>query len=180
MEQLLSRRGETEVFWKVRGMHNIKTSTFGMLVLLLLSAISSQAKEWRGIVPLKSTRADVERLLGSPGAHGLYQFEGERIIIHYAEGKCDRVEDCWCLVPSGTVLSIRVVLEDEMRFSTLKLGKTKYKKLVIVPDASQATYSNDEDGIIYTVDEEHDDVISIEYLPSAKDCDDLIKRRGHE
>jgi hypothetical protein len=33
--------------------------------VMLSIAIICPAKEWRGIVPLKSTRADVERLLGA-------------------------------------------------------------------------------------------------------------------
>ncbi len=32
-------------------------------LLLILGVINARAKEWRGIVPLKSTRADVERLI---------------------------------------------------------------------------------------------------------------------
>ena len=35
------------------------------LVFLSLAGVSS-AKEWRGIVPLQSTRQDVTRLLGNP------------------------------------------------------------------------------------------------------------------
>jgi hypothetical protein len=159
-------------------MRHIKASIAVIFLFLLLPTVNLQAKEWRGIVPLKSTRADVERLLGLPGAHGRYQFKDERVYVNYAEGSCNRVGDCLCLVSKDTVLSIYVELEVETRFSTLKLDKTKYKKLVIVPDASQATYSNDEEGIIYTVDEENDDVIAIQYLPSAKDCEDVMKRRA--
>ena len=39
-----------------------------------------------------------------------------------------------------------------------------------------ATYSNDKEGIIYTVNEENDDVTAIEYLPTANDCRDVLKR----
>lgn len=158
-------------------MRHTKTSFVGLFVFLLLPTMNPQAKEWRGIVPLKSTRADVERLLGSPGAHGRYQFKNERAYIHYAEGSCNRVNDCLCLVSEDTVSSIYVQLEVEMRFSTLQLDKTKYKKYTSPQNPAIATYSNDEEGIIYTVDEENDDVIAIEYLPSAKDCQDIVKNR---
>ncbi|HKC65387.1 MAG TPA: hypothetical protein VKB86_17225 [Pyrinomonadaceae bacterium] len=161
-------------------MHSVKTNIISGLVFLFLSAIISDAKEWRGLVPLKSTRADVERLLGKPGKYGRYQFDNERANIYYAEGSCNKVDDCRCLVPSDVILEISVDLEVEMRFSTLNIDRTKYKKKIIIPDGSQAIYSNDEEGIIYTVDEVHDDVISIEYLPSAKDCQDLIKHQFSE
>jgi hypothetical protein len=83
-------------------------------------------------------------------------------------------------VSEDTVSSIYVQLEVEMRFSTLQLDKTKYEKYTSPQNPAIATYSNNEEGIIYTVDEENDDVIAIEYLPSAKDCQDLVKRRGRQ
>src|SRR4026207_2045790 len=44
----------------------IVTTTLFALIVLLCSSSTADAKEWRGIVPLRSTRADVERLLGRP------------------------------------------------------------------------------------------------------------------
>jgi hypothetical protein len=63
-----------------------------MVALCLYCAMLVQAKEWRGIVPLKSTRADVERLLGKPNGPGRYEFENERAYIDYAKG-CDQSRD---------------------------------------------------------------------------------------
>lgn len=152
-------------------------SVIGMFVVLILGAIKAQAEGWRGIVPLKSTRADVERLLGKPGKHGRYQFDKERAYIHYAgTGPCHSVNGCLCVVSEDTVISIYVELEAEMRFSGLNLDKKKYKKLISPQDPTVATYSNDDEGVIYTVDEKDDDVTAIEYLPRAKDCRDVLRR----
>jgi hypothetical protein len=79
-----------------------------------------------------------------------------------------------CFVSENTVTSIYVELEVEMRFSTLKIDKKKYKKYISPQNPALATYSNDEEGIIYTV--EDDDVTAIEYLPTAKDCQDVMRR----
>lgn len=38
----------------------------GCLCAALFLSVTSDAKDWRGIVPLHSTRADVENLLGEP------------------------------------------------------------------------------------------------------------------
>lgn len=153
-----------------------------LAALLLTQTVTNvQAKEWRGIIPLKSKRADVERLLGQPNHSGRYQYEDMRASIDYAEGKCDKDNtDCRCLVSEDTVLSIYVVLEVGLKFSTLKLDKNKYKKSVYPEDPNLAIYSNDEEGIVYTVSQEDDEVTAIEYLPSAKDCEDLIKSRRCE
>jgi hypothetical protein len=73
------------------------------------------------------------------------------------------------------VISIYVELEVEMSFSRLRLDPKHYTKFISRRDPTTVTYSNDELGIIYTVDEEDDDVIAIEYLPKAKDCQALLK-----
>lgn len=156
-------------------MNRFLLSVMAILLACCLPTIA-QAKAWRGIVPLQSTRADVERLLG-PGTNGHYQFDEERVHVNYAgEGKCNPVNGCLCFLSKDTVISIYVELEVEMRFSRLNIDKKKYEKFVSPKDPSEATYSNDKEGIIYTVNEENDDVTAIEYLPTAKDCQEVIRR----
>jgi len=151
-------------------------SVIGMFLPLTISAIQVQAEAWRGIVPLKSTRADVERLLGKPGEHGRYQFTNERAYIAYAgTGQCAKVNGCLCKVSEDTVISIYVELEAEMSFSGLKLDKKRYTRVISRQDPTTATYSNEAIGIIYTVDEKDDDVTAIEYLPTASDCQDMLR-----
>jgi hypothetical protein len=74
------------------------------------------------------------------------------------------------------VISIYVELEVEMSFSELKLDKKHYTKFISRQDPTIVTYSNEDLGIIYTVDKTDDDVIAIEYLPAAKDCKDVLRR----
>ena len=158
-------------------MSRASLSVIGVFLVLIISAINVQAEAWRGIVPLKSTRADVERLLGKPGEHGRYQFDKERAYIGYAgTGPCAKVNLCLCKVSEDTVISIYVELEVKMSFSGLKLNKEDYRKLISHQDRTIATYSNKEKGIIYTVDETDDDVTAIEYIPEAKDCKNLLRR----
>ena len=151
------------------------------MVILLACCLPAVAngKGWRGIVPLRSTRADVERLLGE-GTNGHYQVDEERVHVNYSgEGKCNPVNGCLCFVPKDTVISIYVQLEVEMKFSKLDIDKKKYEKFVSPKDPTFATYSNNKEGIIYTVNEDNDDVTAIEYLPTAKDCQDVIRRAKH-
>ena|SRR5688572_10959550 len=148
------------------------------LIVILLPfclPIVTHGKTWRGITPLQSKRADVERLLG-PGNNGHYQFDNERAHVNYAEGECNPANGCLGLVPKDTVISIYVQLENEMRFSKLNIDRKNYEKCVSRKDPNVATYSNDKEGIIYTVNEDNDDVTAIEYLPTANDCRDVLKR----
>jgi hypothetical protein len=61
-----------------------------LFVLCFLLANKSQAKSWRGIVPLKSTRADVERVLGSGSGECkcIYDLEKETVQVTYSQGDC--------------------------------------------------------------------------------------------
>src|SRR5436190_1205603 len=94
----------------------------------------TQAKSWRGIVPLKSTRADVERLLGTPNSLGRYEFGDERAYVQYRENPCVGAyrpleqDNCECFVSRDTVVSIHVTLEVLRTFSSLRLDKTKYQR----------------------------------------------------
>jgi hypothetical protein len=146
---------------------------------LILGVVNARAKEWRGIVPLKSTRADVERLLGKENEFGRYQFADERAYIFYSKSPCEGVyqglqeDKCECLVPEGAVLSIHVTLEVSRKFSSLKIDSRMYERQLIRPGTPIYAYSNSTEGVVYRVDESDDDIIGVEYLPSAKTCQDL-------
>jgi len=133
------------------------------------------AKEWRGIVPLSSTRADVERLMGKPNELGRYEVNGERADIIYSDGPCRgqfyplEKPSCKCLVQKDTVLSIYVE-PDQLKFSKVRIDKSKFTRTAIVVGNGLFSYSNVTDGIVYTVDEVQDEVIDVEYLPSFADC----------
>src|SRR6185295_17782481 len=158
--------------------HNRFKAAIATGFMTIFLGINAEGKAWRGIVPLKSTRADVERLLGKPNALGRYEFENERAYIHYAEGSCARdMIDCQCLVPNGTVLDIFLNLEVELKFSDLKVDRAKYRAIRNGHLPTIVAYSNDEEGVVYTVDEEDDEVMDINYLPTAKDCQTLIDGR---
>ena len=69
------------------------------MVLITLLVMNAAGKEWRGITPLKSTRTEVESLLGKPDKFGFYQLENERASIQYSTGPCEKRNKCECLVP---------------------------------------------------------------------------------
>jgi hypothetical protein len=142
-------------------------------VLALIAAGNAEAKDWRGIVPLHSTRADVERILGPPTINqidwAVYHGEKERVSIQYSKGPCTVEFSPWN-VPSNVVIDIWVTPNvPEVRFADLKLDQTKFKRL---PDYHVGTivhYIGEEEGVEYQVDENKGTVIVIKYLPAAAD-----------
>jgi hypothetical protein len=88
------------------------------------------AKAWRGIVPLKSTRADVERLLGSStGEPPTYYLSENTVYVQYSKCRCgDKCkEDEWNVAP-GTVLLISVEVKGLVKLADLKLDLSDFQK----------------------------------------------------
>jgi hypothetical protein len=144
------------------------------LILVFLLTVSFSgiaiAKEWRGIVPLHSTRNDVEKLFGLSAYGGgyAYEFENERVFFHYqyADKPCEKDLRGW-EVPLNTVLAITVYPKNKTLFVKLGLDLNNYavKPPTCLPGIYN--YHNIEEGIGYSVNNEVVDIIS--YVPSAKD-----------
>jgi len=129
----------------------------------------SLSKEWRGIVPLHSTRADVERVLGAPTEPrgSIYKTETENVSIWYADEPCKKgVSELWN-VPRGTVLSITVYPQTKPSVADLQLDESKYKKVANTHLQGITYFTNDEEGI--RIETFEGKVNSIIYTPAAKD-----------
>ena len=164
----------------------MKTLTIRVLVLAapLLMAIRANAEPWRGIVPLKSTRSDVERLLGKPSPGNMkfyvtYELESEQVRVRYADKTlCTRTDDCECHVPDDTVLTVVVRLKNKPKFSTLGLDMSKFHPIVNPENPNNVAYSNSDAGIMYVTSKRDDLVSYVQYSPTAQDCFDANKGRS--
>jgi hypothetical protein len=151
---------------------------FKTTLIICIWAISSAltlsaAQGWHGIVPLHSTRTDVERQLGLPresrGLAATYDTDSERVLVFYSGERCNKGE--WN-VPRDTVVGFTVSPNSKVLLSSLKLDKTKYKH---VPDyhlQGAVHYVNREDGVrveTRLTEGEDEQVISISYDPGIKD-----------
>jgi len=84
-------------------------------IWLLVAVTAVGAKDWRGIVPLKSTRSDVERVFGvqkqASEPVALYKLPNELVVFHFQTFACDSKAGNiggWN-VPLGTVVEIGVI-----------------------------------------------------------------------
>jgi hypothetical protein len=136
---------------------------------------NAAGKEWRGITPLKSSRVEVQSLLGKPDELGFYKIDNEQAIVFYSDGPCEDRNKCECAVPKDTVLRVNVTLNNSMKLSAIDLGSGKYTKKK-APYGSQATYSDLESGVVYTVDESDRTITAIDYWPSAAHCQEILTR----
>jgi hypothetical protein len=95
-------------------MKDLISKTAIAFLFVIASATMVLPKEWRAIVPLRSTREDVERILGTPQRRAewrsYYSLPTEIVVVHFQVGTCDgdRFGLKWN-VPPGTVVSIGVI-----------------------------------------------------------------------
>ncbi len=137
--------------------------------------IHSRTDGWRGIVPLHSTRQDVERLLGS--AHdetkSFYKTDRENITIRYSQGPC--IGSTAWNVPVDTVLYITIYPQPygRMRLIDLNIDRDKFKKEDDQELPNTYNLINEVEGITVYVSKDNvtgeDRVTGFNYKHAAKD-----------
>jgi hypothetical protein len=137
-------------------------------LLLLTFELSASAKSWRGIVPLRSTRADVEKILGKPStSNHVYKIGAGTVDVTYSQQRCEQsAPSGWGSwnVPSDTVINLS--FDADFLVSDLKIRNLEKYKLGT--DSSLiAEYRLPVEGIQYSV--KGDRVVRITYGPTDKD-----------
>jgi hypothetical protein len=136
---------------------------------------------WRGLVPLRSTRKDLERLFGSAHRDGTtlvtYKTDYETIVATYSDGNCDASD--WN-VPKNTLIELAVNPNPSFLLKELYLDSSRYERSEIFPypeldnPPKVWNYIDNLNGIVIRTqstrgggDEEL--VVSISYVPANRD-----------
>ena len=137
--------------------------------LILANQINVKGQNWRNFVPLKSTRADVERLLGPTKEpyFGVYHLKDGILDIEYSSGPCSPERKGGWNVPKDVVITLNFSPKRRMRIGDLKLDPTKFRRVVDEHVIGILYYVNDEEGITYQV--QRGKVDYVEYRPARRD-----------
>jgi hypothetical protein len=139
--------------------------------LLLVTPIATQAESWRGIVPLRSTKTDVERLLGKPSEATdtilTYRSVNETAFVHLITTDAGNLDVK--VFPSGTVEHIQVFPRQMLSLSALGLDE---KRIVFVkgtrPEHSGFQgYVDDDAGLIVKTNGTQVEIVF--YFANSKD-----------
>ena len=153
-----------------------------LITILSVSALESRAESWRGIIPLKSTRADVERVFGKPPPGEIdflatYKLnDGEFRVLYSVKKLCREVDTCRCMVPDDTVLEVAVQRKVKLKFSRLTIDRSKFDRLVNPENTNEVAYCDFDSGLIYNVLQRDDSILSVQYGPSGKDCKEVAMK----
>jgi hypothetical protein len=124
----------------------------------------SYGKDWRGIIPLHSTRQDVTRILGPTENSGdLYNLSEAVVLISYSSGTCEQ-GGTWN-VPRDTVQTISVSPRKVIRIAELQLKLSDYEIIADTHLPGILYYNSAKEGVHITTDGEI--VRNILYLPAA-------------
>jgi hypothetical protein len=133
-----------------------------------------QARGWRGLVPLQSTRADVERQLGPPTEvlskySTFHRTANETVIVGYANGAPCGIGERYSewRVPANTVETILVTPIKWFPVSQLSIDLTKFERRSGGHRPEDVYYINDQDGASIRV--YLDDVTSMSFYPGRID-----------
>lgn len=115
---------------------------------------ATDSNTWRGITPLSSGRAEVEKLLGAPtksvGKTSIYESKSEKVDVVYSKSACEATETGKWNVPRDTVVKLRIYPQEIVLIKDLHLSGTKYTRVVDAHPENWVHYINRNDGI--TVD----------------------------
>jgi hypothetical protein len=158
---------QSHIIWNMK----LLAATFTLLFMTFISGDDAVAREWNGIVTLHSTRADVERRLGTPtksSAFGsYYSLPDEVVVVRFQNHTCDDhlgQHGVGWNVAQGTVTHIGVIPKRDYREDRFVSGsdfKVEYL------DSGFVYYSNDNDGL--TVETLNGTVTLLTYSPTAKE-----------
>ena len=151
------------------------------LAVCLVLASASYGQAWKGIVPLRSTRADVERAIGKPTeSNGLtYDLKTERVTVLYAGVRCETGWPYGWNVDPDVVIAILVYPKVKLTLAELGIDVTDYKKTQNIR-LGGADYTNKDTGISIGLNSQGDvEVIQVE--PTSNDntllCPDAAARQ---
>jgi hypothetical protein len=153
------------------------------LFLIPLALYCCESNVWNGIVPLKSTRADVEKILGKPLPSSVtkhaasYQTERGKVFVLYSTGPCSVKPSNGWNVPELTVISVSIDPSEDTAFKDLNLDPRKFPKVRDPDSLNHVFYTNSIDGISITVDEWDGSVYSYHFFPEAAFDNRLCEKR---
>ena len=143
------------------------SKVFLIVACLLFLNANQEKRGWQGLIPLHSTRTEVERQLGfsRDPCNCSYETQNEFIDIDYATDRCKGSLQGWN-VPVDTLLSIKIRPKADKKFSELHIDLGSYVKSY--DDTMAVYYTNNVEGITYAV-YESGLINSIIYSPSFSD-----------
>jgi len=152
------------------------------LALALFTFTSPPQNSWNGIVPLKSTRTDVEKILGKPMPDSKvehiasYKTKNEMVTVLYSTGDCKIQANNGWNIPKGKVIRFSVTPINPPKFADYKFDESKFSSY-LEDYVILTTYTNGKDGVGFTVNTSEGVIGQFSYFPTSKDYMHLLCKK---
>jgi hypothetical protein len=122
--------------------------------VVVLTPRPANGRPWKGIVPLHSTRADVDRILGpASGEDSNYDIDGQRVEIKYSSQGCQEGLPGGWNVPANTVVSISVSSAKEIKLADVLVSGTNYDRIYGVHTPQMIDYVDVQEGVRFATND---------------------------
>lgn len=150
-------------------MRNLRAVAF-LVIGILSVAMSCEAKGWRGIVPLRSTKADVVRVLGTSGdtneVRSMYQLESEEVYLVFSGSQFCNPEST--KITPGTVLLIQITPRAKSTLADLQVDPKSLREFSpSSEDPDWKGFIDEEEGLM--IRSFRGNIDKIYYIGTAKD-----------
>lgn len=140
---------------------------------LLLVGFQKKQVDWRSIVPLLTTRNEVEAQLGVPSSGKefvwIYDTTEERITVWYGGGKSSEADGCKWDIRKDTVFNFLLAPKRKTRLVDMNIDLSNFHKQKAPEMVCDYYYYNENEGITITtrMSEGEEILLSIERGPNA-------------
>jgi hypothetical protein len=146
--------------------------------LISSATVCAQKDVWTQLVPLESSREDVERVLGKPmkyfKAYGIYKEIPDVVIdVWYSTGKCTKTVKGAPLydVREGVMTRLYVTFPKRRKLRDMQSDIAKFTRKQFEELAGRAYYYSPDNSLVYTVFVEKDESETV-YSVSVQPGDD--------
>lgn len=123
-------------------------------IIGLLLTPQKKTIEWNTLVPLVTTRTQVETALGLPidgSGHVVeYETDSEKIMVWYGGAKTPQNDPCHWNIPSDTIFQFVLAPKGSVRLSDMKIDLAAFEKRKALEMINDYYYYNDNEGITIT------------------------------
>jgi hypothetical protein len=137
--------------------------------------VESAPNAWRGLVPLRSMRADVERLLGKPVSSRdsvyVYETDQEKVNVVYSAGACKLSRSEMWNAPKDVLITLEIRPSKIVLIQYLHLDPRKFRRVQESHPENWFFYRNKDEGVMVetVLFRKNEQVDSISYFPTTKD-----------
>ena len=167
---------------------------FICILLSVFTNVAAQDDRWKQLVPLVSTRAEVEQVLGKPvdyfKTYGIYGKSPNPVIsAWYSTGKCSGTEDgsSSYKVRAGLMTRLYITFGNERTLEAMDADFSKFRRRQFKELGDNVYYYSPDESIVYKMSVEKDGreiVRSVSLQPGinteALRCRALVRSRSRE